>query len=178
VTRARALAAGLLIAAALLFAIGTRYEAAERSESVEPSVRIEQSGGVGRADHDERSERGERSEAVAEQPPAAGTHDESSERVLGIDASSLIVLAVGVAASFVAAGAVLWLRRRPIDLAVAGFAAVFGLLDVAEAIRGLRVAEVAVGALALLVAVLHLTAAGLVYGLTEPVRSPAATSRS
>lgn len=165
-SRARAIVAVLLVVAAVLFGIGTSYEAAERSENdehtTEPAVRS------GAPEHD----------VAAEASRAVDTDDAghagSSERILGIDATSPTVIGLGIALSIAASAAVLLVRRRPVDLAVAAFAGLFGVLDLAEALHGLREDEVTIGLLALVIAALHLGAAVLAFRLEpEQVRASA-----
>jgi hypothetical protein len=127
----RRLVAVLLVAAAVLFGIGTSYEAAERSEHLETEVAETAAGG------------------------------EKGERILGIDATSPVVIGLGILLSLGAAAAIVRAPRRPVDLGIAGFAAVFGVLDLAEALHGLREDEVAIGILALIVGSMHLGAAWL-----------------
>ena len=133
----RHLVAVLLVVAGVLFGIGTSYEAAEHSEH---SEEIDASGEV---------------------------ESESGARILGVDAGSPAVIGLGIVLSFAAAAVVLFLRRRPADLAVAGFAAVFGALDLAEAVHGLREDEVMIGVLALVIAALHFAAAWLASQLDD-----------
>ena len=131
----RGLAAGLLVVAAVLFGIGTAVEAAEGSEPRET----------------------ETSETTEEQ--------EESESILGIDATSPAVIGFGIALSLGAAAALVLVRRRPLDLGIAAFAGLFGVLDLAEAVSGLREDEIAIGILALVIATMHLAVAWLAANL-------------
>jgi hypothetical protein len=121
----------LLVAAAVLFGIGTSYEAAERSEHPE-----------------------------SEAAETAEGHEEG-ERILGIDATSPVVISLGILLSLTAGAAVVLVPRRAVDLGVAGFAAVFTVLDLAEALHGLREDEMTIGILALIIGAMHLGAAWL-----------------
>lgn len=152
--RTRRLVALLLIAAAVLFTIGTTYEASERSEHKESATGTERSESAESAEHTEANEANE-------------DEDEESERILGIDTTSPVAIGAGIALSLAAAAAVLLVRRRPFDLAVAVFAAAFGALDIAEAVHGLREDETTIGLLALVIAGLHLAAAWFAWRLAH-----------
>jgi hypothetical protein len=76
-----------------------------------------------------------------------------------IDATSPVVIGPGIMLSLAAAGAIVLVPCRPVDLGVVGFAAVFGVLDLAEALHGLRENEVTIRILALIIGAMYLGAA-------------------
>jgi len=180
-TRSRLTVAGLLIAAAVLFGIGTSYEASRESDHHDERTESVELGGHGEADESAETEAnaGEgHEENEGEESEHRDTEDgEESERILGIDATHPAVITLGIVASLAAAAAVVFVRRRRVDLAVAASAGVFSALDVAEAIHALREDKTAIAILALVIAALHLGAAILATRLEpEPAASAAAAA--
>ena len=106
---------------------------------------------------------------AAERSEQAGDPHAEREQILGVDATSPAVIGTGIALSLVAASVIVAFPRRLVAYGVAVFAAVFAVLDLAEAIHGLREGEPALGVLALIIAVLHGTAAAITYRIaSEP----------
>ena len=100
----------------------------------------------------------------SEHTPAGSVHE---ERIVGIDAASPALIGAGIALSLLAAAAIVAFPRRPVLYGVAGFAATFAVLDLAEAVHGLRENEPAIGVLALVIAALHASAAAITYRLLD-----------
>ena len=96
---------------------------------------------------------------AAERSEHTGDPHAEREQIAGIDATSPAVIGAGIVLSLAAAAATVALPRRPVAYGVAAFAAVFAMLDLAEAIHGQREGEPAIGVLALIIAALHGAAA-------------------
>ena len=106
---------------------------------------------------------------AAERSEHSGDPHAEREQILGIDATSPLMIGAGIALSFVAAAAIVAFPRRPVAYGVAVFAAVFAMLDLAEALHGLREGEPAIGVLALVIAALHGAAAVIAHRVvSEP----------
>jgi hypothetical protein len=156
----------LIVAATALLALGVALERGARThEAVRTSgeaapVRHAAESGSG----SEAGETGESTESgtVSGAPPRGErAHEESSERLLGIDPESPGLLAVAVVVSLVLA-ALVWRGAAPWLLAlVALVMAAFAALDVREVVHQLDESRTGLALLALLVAALHLAAAAL-----------------
>lgn len=106
---------------------------------------------------------------AAERSEHSGDPRDEREQIVGIDATNPAVIGTGIALSLVAAAAIVAFPRRPVAYGVTVFAAVFAMLDLAEAIHGLREGEPAIGVLALIIASLHGAAAVIAYRVaSEP----------
>lgn len=143
VKRAGMWIAALLIAGAALFAIGTAIERGRDNHAATGETGASES----EAGHSEADEH-----AVTE-----GQADENS-KVLGLDVESTPSVVLGVVASL-ALAAVAWRSpQRSVLLAVAGFALLFAVLDVAEISHHVSDDSTGLAMLAGGVAVLHLSA--------------------
>lgn len=192
-TRIRLLIAALLVVSAAAFAIGV---AAERSSTTEthgeqhPAVHTTALGsstspatsgdGDGGENHPAESpaaaaDSGDRpSTAGGEQPgEAARAQTDHTERLLGIDPESTVLVIIAVAVSLLLAGGVLTVRRSPLLVVVAAGMLAFAALDVREVVHQSSESRTGLAALAALVALLHLaTGATAVVGWrTQPANA-------
>jgi hypothetical protein len=102
---------------------------------------------------------GEGAGSTGESATASG-----SERFLGIETESTGLVAAVVVLSVVLAAAVVLARRsRPLLLLVAAFALVFLIFDVREVVHQIGESRLLIAAVAVAVAVLHVSAAGLAF---------------
>lgn len=108
---------------------------------------------------------------AAERSEHTGDPQAEREQIAGIDATSPAVIGAGIVLSLAAAAAIVAVPRRLVAYGVAAFAAVFAMLDLAEAIHGLREGESAIGVLALVIAALHGAAAVIAYRIASETAS-------
>jgi hypothetical protein len=143
--RGRALLVLLIVLATAGFAIGI---AVEKSTAEEPH-----------ADETAVSEEGGHEEGEAAEE--GGAEAASSETVLGLNLESTPLVIAAVVGSLVLAGAV-WVRPRwrPLLVVVALTMLAFAVLDVAEVLHQLDESRAGVAVIAVIVAALHLAAAG------------------
>ncbi len=153
----RWLLSSLLIAGAALFAIGVTSERAGEddrgsSESV-AELNEEQAGEAGEG---EAAEEGTGGNEAAE---GAEESEESEEGLFGVNLESPVFVVLGVAASL-ALAVLTWRSNARHLLIVTGlFAAVFAVLDVAEAVRKFNDSETGIAVLAMTIGVIHAAAA-------------------
>jgi hypothetical protein len=156
----------LIVAATAVLVVGVAlerdartHEALRTSGEVAP-VRHAAESGVG----SEAGETGESTESgtVSGAPPRGErVHEESSERLLGVDPESTGVLALAVVASLALAAAV-WRTGTPWLLGLVAVVMVaFAALDVREVVHQIGESRAGLTILAALVAALHLAAAAL-----------------
>jgi hypothetical protein len=149
-----------LIASTVLFAVGVAIERS-RSESTEtPSGDVshtdEATGGEGTTEGGSGEEGSNAAEATT-----TPEHSDSDAVFLGVDLESWSLVGVAVAVSLGLALAV-WFRPLRSVLALVGVVAlVFAAFDLAEVIHQLSASEAGLFAIAGLVTLLHLFAAGL-----------------
>ncbi len=157
----------LLIAGAATFAVGAAVEhsdhhdnpAAETAHPTEP------------AGQDEASESAGQDAATAASPSAQASRRESSEnaKVLGLDIESAGWVVVGVATSLTLAAFAWRWPRRTTFLATAVFAGMFALLDAAEVMHLAERSRSGLQVLAVLTALVHLSASAIsVIALASP----------
>jgi hypothetical protein len=192
----RRLAAALFVVSAALFVIGVQAEGDTQSDvntevigdaTTTTEAHVDEGGESGTASEahtDEAS--GEANEAHTETATGgvettgeSDHHDETSEKVLGVNAESNGIVAVVVAITLIAA-AVHWLTKdRRIALAAAALAALFAVFDVAEVAHQLDRSDTGLAVLAGTVAAGHVGAALLAMLPVAANRPPApAASRS
>jgi di/tricarboxylate transporter len=137
--------AALLVVAAVMFVIGVTAEGAEEDHSDEPVAES--------VEHRETGEAAEREEAESA--------DEEEGRVLGVDVESPLLVTTAVVVSLLLA-ALTWRRPTRVVLIVVGVVtAVFAVFDLAEVAHQLDEDNSGLVALALAIALLHATTAGL-----------------
>ena len=148
--------AALLVLGAALFVVGVVVEhGSHHEESVATPAPAPAESGES-ASHDEAAERAATGTQTAESHGESG----ADEKILGLDVESPALVSLGVAASLILAILVWWRPRPLVFVAVAVAAAAFVVLDVAEVAHQLDRSEGGLAALAVLVAVVHLGAAG------------------
>ena len=157
----RWLLSSLLIAGAALFAIGVTSERAGEddhgsSESV-AELNSEQADEAGEGEAAEEGT-GDNEAAEGSEESAEGS-EESEEGLFGLNLESPVFVVLGVAASL-ALAALTWRSNARRLLIVTGlFAAVFAVLDVAEAVRKFNDSETGIAVLAMTIGVIHAAAA-------------------
>lgn len=163
----RSLLALLIVVATGLFVVGVTIERGQEAGHTGPAS-------VDVASHEE-SETNEQHETteVTEAVGEAAEHDESGERVLGVDAESWPVVAAVALAGLLLAAAI-WTRRAPPWLLIVGAIALaaFAVADLREVGHQLDENNAGLAVLAAAVAVLHGAAAALA---AWPDRSVAAS---
>jgi hypothetical protein len=169
----RSLLVGLIVAATALFVVGAAVERAQRDEHAEPAT--------GEGAEPEHGETGEEAEHHDEAATAErGTHEESSEEILGVDPETPgLVASAAVASLLIAVAAWRWFDRDRVLWLVAAAMFVFAALDVREVVHQIDESRSGVAVLAALVAVLHLAASALAaYAASSASTSPAMSSRT
>jgi Flp pilus assembly protein TadB len=162
VTRARTIAALLLVVTAVLLAVGARVERSGHSESHEAAASGEA------AEAHESGESGESREA--HESGESGESDEAT--LLGVDPESPAAVATAVVASLLLAAAIWLTGRREVAWAIVAFGLAFAILDVREVGHQLGESRAGLAVLAAAIALGHLGAAG-----AAAVRPPRVTSR-
>jgi hypothetical protein len=160
VTAARRLLVALILASTAMFVVGVLLERHQtKHETVETSAQREAEGGTA-------SEAGESSDARAGNDSKGSAHVESSEKLLGVNPESTVLLAVAVVVSLLLAAAVWWRGGSPFVLGVVVVAmAAFAALDIREVVHQVNESRTGLAVLAAVVAALH-GAAGILAGRT------------
>lgn len=160
----RWLLSSLLIAGAALFAIGVTSERSGEdnhgsSESV-AEVNSEQANEAGAGEAvGEGAGDNEAAEGSAESAEGPKESEESEEGLFGVNVESPVFVVFGVAASL-ALAVLTWRSNARRLLIVTGlFAAVFAVLDVAEAVRKFNDSRTGIAVLAMTIGVIHAAAA-------------------
>jgi hypothetical protein len=136
----------LILAATALFVVGILLEKGSEDDERAGSIAYATESPSEEAGGSESEESGEEG------------HDESDEKVLGIDLESTPFLILAVIGSLLLAG-IVWFGRSPwLLLLVSASMLAFAAFDIAEVIRKLDRDEGGIAAIAGLVAVLHLAA--------------------
>ena len=158
----RWLLSSLLIAGAALFAIGVTSERSGEDDhgSSESAAEVsnEQATEAGEAAEEGEGDN-EAAEGSAEAAEGSEESEESEEGLFGVNLESPVFVVLGVAASLVLA-VLTWRSNARRLLIVTGlFAAVFAVLDVAEAVRKFNDSETGIAILAMTIGVIHAAAA-------------------
>ena len=159
----RWLLSSLLIAGAALFAIGVTSERSGEddhgsSESV-AEVNSEQADQAGEGEAAEQGTGDEAAEGSAESAEGSEESEESEESLFGVNLESPVFVVLGVAASLALAVLTWRSNARRLLIATGLFAAVFAVLDIAEAVRKFNDSETGIAVLALTIGVIHAAAA-------------------
>lgn len=142
------LLSSLLIVGAALFAIGVTSE--RSSEDNRGS-----SESVAEVNSEQANEAGEAAEAAE----SAEGSEESEEGLFGLNLESPVFVVLGVAASLALAVLTWRSNARRLLIAAGLFAAVFAVLDIAEAVRKFNDSRTGIAVLALVIGVIHAAAA-------------------
>jgi hypothetical protein len=155
-----------LVLSAALFGLAVAVEHGANGDSHIPSAQAGPSAGT------ETGNEGSESNQAGEPAGRNARHAETpaSERVFGVGAESPITLIAMVVVSLLLAAAVLRYRRRPVFAVVAVFGSGASALDIAEVVRQFDAGRFAIGALAVLIAALHLA---VLAGALALIRRPA-----
>lgn len=164
----RWLLSSLLIAGAALFAVGVaaeRHATDHHTTEATPHVNEAATGETGAA------EPGTGEAATSESAAGATTHSElATEKVLGVNVESTGLVIVACALS-VGLALVSWrTSHRRVLLAIAAFAVLSAVLDLTELVHQIRESRTGVAALAALLVLVHLAAAGVAQRRTAGLR--------
>jgi hypothetical protein len=168
VTAARRLLVALILASTAAFVVGVLLERLQTTrETVEtPAQRAAEAGEASEAGERKptsSSAAGESTGETASHREASG-HVESSEKLLGVNPESTVLLAVAVVVSLLLAAAVWWRGGSAFVLGIVVVAMVaFGALDIREVVHQVNESRTGLAVLAAVVAALH-GAAGLLAG--------------